>query len=130
MRYLTLTEVLGLHARLIASSGGARGLRDLGRLQSAIAQPMATFDGIELYPDVVTKAGALGFALIMGHPFIDGNKRIGHAAMEVLLVLNGFEIAATVDEQEATVLSVASGNCSSIDFLEWLKRCVRQVTPA
>ena len=46
-------------------------------------------------------AFALGFALIQGHPFIDGNKRIGHAAMEVFLVLNGFEINASVDEQEA-----------------------------
>lgn len=130
MRYLTLTEVLGLHARLVASSGGAGGLRDLGRLQAALAQPLATFDGVELYPDVVAKAGALGFALVMGHPFIDGNKRIGHAAMEVFLVMNGFEVAANVDEQEAMVLSVASGACGREDFLEWLGRCVRPIAPA
>jgi prophage maintenance system killer protein len=56
----TLREALSLHADLIATTGGSAGLRDLGRLQSALAQPMATFDGVELYPDVVTKAAALG----------------------------------------------------------------------
>jgi death-on-curing protein len=80
MRYVTLGEALYLHARLVASSGGASGLRDSGRLQSALAQPMATFDGVELYPGIVEKAAALAFALIQGHAFIDGNKRIGHAA--------------------------------------------------
>ena len=81
MRYLTLGEVLRLHADVVASSGGAGGVRDLGRVQSALAQPMATFDGEELYPSVIEKAGSLGFALIQGHAFIDGNKRIGHAAL-------------------------------------------------
>jgi death on curing protein len=98
-----------LHAELIASSGGSSGVRDLGRTQAALAQPMATFDGAELYPDIAEKAGALGFALIQGHPFIDGNKRIGHAALEIFLVLNGFEVVESIDEQERTILSVASG---------------------
>src|SRR6187399_2568527 len=90
MRYLTLGEVLRLHEALIASSGGAAGLRDLGRLQSALAQPLASYGDEDLYPTVIAKAGALGFSLIQGHPFIDGNKRIGHASMEVFLALNGF----------------------------------------
>ena len=67
---------------------------------------MATFDGAELYPTFDEKAAVLGFSLIQGHPFIDGNKRVGHAAMEVFLVLNGFELRASVDEQEAIVLAL------------------------
>jgi death-on-curing protein len=63
VRYLTLGEVLRLHADVIASSDGAAGVRDLGRVQSALAQPMATFDGVELYPSVIEKAAALGFDL-------------------------------------------------------------------
>lgn len=73
-----------------------------------MAQPQITFDGEELYPTLVEKASALGFALIKNHPFMDGNKRTGHAAMEVFLVLNGFEIDASVDEQEQIILSVAA----------------------
>jgi death-on-curing protein len=60
----------------------------------------------------VEKASALGFALIKNHPFLDGNKRIGHAAMEVFLVLNGFEISAPVEEQEQIILQVASSAIS------------------
>jgi death-on-curing protein len=130
-RYLTLAEVLSLHADLLATSGGAAGIRDLGRVQAALAQPMATFDGTELYPTVVTKAAALGFSLIQGHPFVDGNKRIGHAALEVFLVLNGFEIVASVDVQEATVLAVAAGSLSREELTTWLERHVRAtVEPA
>ena len=104
-------------------------MRDLGRLQSALAQAMATFDGVELYVDVVAKAAALGFVIIKGHPFIDGNKRVGHAAMEVFLVLNGFEIDATIDEQEAVVLSVAAGTRTSDSFAEWLRKRVHPTEP-
>ena len=122
IRYLTLSEVLELHARLLASSGGAAGVRDLGRVQAALAQPMATFDGAELYPTLVDKAAALGFSLIQGHPFIDGNKRIGHAAMEVFLVLNGFELRASIDEQEAVVLALAAGNMTREVFADWIRQ--------
>ena len=122
IRYVTLAEVLSLHGQLLASSGGAAGIRDLGRVQAALGQPMATFDGDELYPTLIEKAAALGFSLIQGHPFVDGNKRVGHAAMEVLLILNGFEIVASVDEQEATVLAVAAGSMSRAALTEWLQR--------
>ena len=59
-----------------------------------------SFGGTELYPTLVEKAAALGFSLIKNHPFVDGNKRVGHAAMETFLVLNGHEIDAPVPEQE------------------------------
>ncbi len=124
IRYLTLAEVLSLHADVLAASGGAAGVRDLGRVQAALAQPSATFDGVELYPTVITKAATLGFSLIQGHPFVGGNKRIGHAAMEVFLLLNGLEIAASVDEQERVILQVASGQLSRERFAEWFEQHV------
>ncbi|WP_339378729.1 type II toxin-antitoxin system death-on-curing family toxin [Calothrix sp. NIES-2100] len=71
--------------------------------------------------DIVEKASALSFSLIKNHPFIDGNKRIGYAVMEVLLVLNGFEINATVDEQEQVILQVASGELGRDEFTQWLR---------
>ena len=128
MRFLSLAEVLRLHRAILDASGGARGLSDLGQLESAIAQPHATFDGDDLYPDLVAKAAALGFSLIQGHPFVDGNKRIGHAAMEVFLLLNGSEIDATVDDQEQTILAIASGALSRAKLTEWLRTHVIQQT--
>jgi death on curing protein len=127
VRFLTLGEVLSLHADLVEASGGANGVRDLGRVQAALAQPIATFAGEDLYPTVVDKAAALGFALVQGHAFIDGNKRIGHAALEVFLMLNGFELNESVDEQEHTILAVASGRMSREAFTEWLVSRVRPV---
>ena len=70
---------------------------------------------------IAEKAAVLGFSLIMNHPFIDGNKRAGHAAMEVFLVLNGYEIEAPVDEQEHVILQVASGEIGRAAFTRWLE---------
>jgi death-on-curing protein len=129
MRTLTLDQVLRLHARIIETSGGGAGLRDLGRLQSALAQPLASYDGEDLYPDVISKAAALGYSLIQGHPFLDGNKRIGHAAMEVTLILNGYKIDARVDEQETIVLGVASGDIDHESFHTWVRSVARPQAP-
>ena len=120
MRYLTVGEVLDLYSRVMKQSGGGVGIRDLGALESAVAQPRMTFNGEELYPSIMEKASALGFSLIQNHPFIDGNKRAGHAAMEIFLMLNGYEISASVEEQVDIILGVASGNISRELFLEWL----------
>jgi death-on-curing protein len=124
MRYLTVGEVLGIYNRVIKQSGGGVGIRDLGALESAVAQPRMTFNGEELYPTVIEKASALGFSLIQNHPFIDGNKRAGHAAMETFLMLNGYEISANVDEQVDLILGVASGKIDRNTFTEWLKNHV------
>jgi len=121
VRYLTLSEVLELHHRVIAQSGGALGVLNLGALESALAQPRVTFGGQELYSGVIEKASALGFSLIQNHPFVDGNKRTGHASMEIFLVLNDYEIHASVDEQERIVLEVASGKMDRPTFLAWLR---------
>ena len=120
MRYLTLNEVLELYHRIIQNSGGTEGISNLGALESALAQPQMTFAGEDLYPTITHKAAALGFSIINNHPFIDGNKRIGHAALEVFLVLNGFEINASVDEQEQVILQVASGQLGREDLKNWL----------
>ena len=120
MRYLTTAEVLGLHQRIMGQPGTSL-VRSLDGLESSVAQPRMTFDGQDLYPTLIDKASALGFSLIMNHPFIDGNKRVGHAGLETFLVLNGCEIQASVDEQEKLFLSVAAGQCNRDDFTEWLR---------
>ena len=121
MRYLTVEEVLALHTRLLEQFGGSEGLRDRGALESAVAGPQATFGGEDLYPTLSAKAAALVYSLVQNHPFVDGNKRTGHAAMEAFLVLNDYEIAADTDEQEQLILSIATGETSRDALRAWLE---------
>jgi death on curing protein len=128
MRYLTVGEVLEVYSQVMKQSGGGVGIRDLGALESAVAQPRMTFNGDELYPTIVEKASALGFSLIQNHPFVDGNKRAGHAAMETFLMLNGYEVSANVDEQVDLILGVASGKVDRVAFTIWLKNHVADLS--
>jgi death-on-curing protein len=121
MRYLSISEVLDLHDRLLADSRGAPGVRDLGALESAVSQPHAAFGGQELYADLVAKAAALCYSLVMNHAFVDGNKRVGHAAMETFLLLNDHEIQCGVDEQERVILQLAAGDLSRDAFTAWVR---------
>lgn len=121
MQLLTLEQVLKLHKRVIEQSGGAMGIRNQEGLESALAQPRMSYADQELYPTLIEKVAALGFSLINNHPFVDGNKRIGHAALEVTLLMNGYEIQADVDDQESVILAVAASQMNRQAFLEWLQ---------
>ena len=121
-RYLSLGEVVELHRLVVAEAGGASGLRDLGALESAVAQPRATFAGTELYPSLAEKAAALAYSLALNHPFLDGNKRVAHAALETFLVLNGRELTAGVDDAEHTMLALAAGTLSREELVAWVAR--------
>jgi death-on-curing protein len=124
MRYVTLGEVVELHRRLLQTTGGAAGIRDFGALESAVAQPKATatFEGSDLYPTLAEKAAALCLALVQGRPFIDGNKRVGHAAMETFLALNGNEIDAPTDAHERIMLDLAAGRLGHRQLTDWLRQ--------
>jgi death-on-curing protein len=125
VRYLTLSEVLDLHRRVVELAGGAPSLRDLGALQSAIAQPRASFGGKELYVTPEGKAAALMLSLIQNHPFADGNKRVGHAAMETFLLLNGFEVASDIDDSERIVVGVAASQVTREELVGWIRGHMR-----
>jgi death-on-curing protein len=116
-----LEEVFELYRKIIGQPIEQGGLHDLQVLESSLAQPFTTFDGKELYPTIVDKAAILGYSIISNHPFVDGNKRVGHAAIETYLILNGFEIEAQVEEQEKMILDVASGKISREEFTNWLE---------
>ena len=121
MRYLSLAEVLALHAAVVGQTGGALGVRDLGALESAVAQPRASFAGVDLYPTLADKAAALCLSLVGNHPFVDGNKRVGHAALETMLVLNRHELAAPEDDAERVMLALAAGTLERDDFAAWVR---------
>ena len=85
-----------------------------------MSQPTASFDGEFLYSTLVEKAAALAYSLVKNHAFVDGNKRIGHAAMEVFLLLNGLEISADVDQQEKLFLDLAAGSIDRDELIRWI----------
>src|SRR2546421_713594 len=89
MRYPDAEDIEILHQEVIDTIGGSHGIRDPGSLASAVDQPQSTFGGADLYPGVEEKAASLCYSLAMNHPFIDGNKRVAHAAMLLFLRMNG-----------------------------------------
>src|SRR5262245_15040 len=126
MRPLTVAEVLEAYQRIMQQTGGLVAIRDFGALESALAQPYMTFGDSELYPSLAEKAAALGFSLIQNHPFADGNKRTGHAAMAMFLAINGYKIDASIDEQTEIILSVAAGKLNRQEFANWLSNHVQE----
>ena len=128
-RYLTLGEVVALHQAVIESTSGATGIRDLGSLESALAQPRASFGGADLHASLPAKAAALGFSLTLNHPFVDGNKRTAHAAMEVFIMLNGGELVADVEDQERLMLDLADGRITRAELADWLEAHVKSSPP-
>jgi len=123
-KHLTVEEVLEIHLIVLAHSGGSEGLRDRGLLESAVAQPQATFDGVYLYVTLFDKAAALGFSLSKNHPFVDGNKRVAAVAVDTYLRLNGLELVAAQPEVEMYFLGIADGSLTRNDLADWLKvRC-------
>ena len=104
--YLSAQQVLFIHARLIAETGGAHGVRDLALLESAVARPAAIFGGADLYPSLYEKAAALMESLALNHPFVDGNKRTAITAASLFLLRNGQRIVADNATLERFTLSV------------------------
>lgn len=128
MEYLTVAEVLLLHARLIQRTGGSGGVRDVGLLESAVARPQATFEGEDLYPDLWSKAAALMQSLIQNHPFVDGNKRTALAATGIFLELNGYTLTASNAQALDFTRHVTRGEMSSQEMAAWLKAHSRSST--
>ena len=120
MRTLSKQQIIFLHEHMIQETGGAHGLRDEGMLDSALAAPFQEVFGAVAYPSIQQKAARLGYGLIMNHPFVDGNKRIGTHAMLVLLALNGIELQYEQDELSDEILAVASGTWDYEQLLQWI----------
>jgi death on curing protein len=119
--FLTLDEVLAIHAHLIDRYGGRSGIRDPALLESALAMPRAAFAGHELHATLHEQAAAYLFHLVKNHPFVDGNKRAGLAVALVFLRLNGVTVRATDDELVALVLDVITGTRSKADVAVFLR---------
>ena len=122
MKILSKKQVIALQDQLIDRYGGIHGIRDEGLLDAALNTPFQTFGGRDLYPDIIEKASRLGFGLIKGHAFLDGNKRIGTHTMLVFLKLNGISLKYKDKELIQLILNIASGSSDCDFLLEWLRK--------
>ena len=118
---LTVDEVVLLHEKLLAATGGSPGLRDRGLLESAVWSVDAAFGEVEQYPSVEEKAARLAFALVTNHAFVDGNKRVGMLAMLVTLELNGITLRYAQEELVALGLDAAAGHAGYEEILAWVR---------
>jgi death on curing protein len=122
MKYLKPEQVMFIHARLIAETGGSHGILDLGRLEAAVSRPQAVFQDQELFSDIFFKAAALLDALVNDHPFIDGNKRTGISSAALFLRANGWRLEASNEELVEFTIKVAVSHPDLTLLAEWFQK--------
>jgi len=121
-RFIEMSEVLDIHHRQINKFGGTSGIRDEGLLDSALAQPQATFGGQFLHPTLPEQAAAYLYHLAKNHPFVDGNKRTALAVMLTFLRINGYRLDLSPDETYQMVLDVVENKMSNSALGEFLRK--------
>jgi death-on-curing protein len=118
--YLTLAEVLAIHADQIKRYGGVDGLRDAGALEAALYRPQTGY-----YADLIEEAAALWESLAQNHPFLDGNKRTSFAAVYTFLAINGARFTAGADETYSFIDGLyEAGTFDFAHLKEWMRKHV------
>lgn len=120
MKVITKEQAFLMHLELIAEHGGLGGVRDDGLLESALNAPFQTFGGRPVIPSIQQKAARLCYGLVMNHPFVDGNKRVGAHLMLTFLAMNGIELHYTQKELYEVILSIAAGETSADELFKWI----------
>ena len=120
MIWTNAKQIIAIHAKVMGKTGGLDGLRDMSGLESALAAPMQTFGGEELFKTELEKIARLGFGLAANHAFIDGNKRIGAVMTQLLLKWNGYAPKLAVGELSDMFIGIAAGEKSEEDLLSWI----------
>jgi death-on-curing protein len=124
--FLDVEEVLELHATQLAELGGSDGVRDRGLLDSALAQPRATFGAAYVHEGLFAMAAAYLFHIASNHPFVDGNKRVGLLSALVFLDLNGISIVHPTDALYELTMGVAEGRLGKPEIAAELERIARR----
>ena len=124
MRYLTPAELIAIHELLLTEFGGMRGITEVGfgRLEAAAATPRASMFGEDIFAGVAAKAAALCLAIVRGHPFSDGNKRVALVALGAALALNGARLNASNDQAYDTIMGLARGEIGREDLVTWVEQ--------
>lgn len=121
MIWVTTEDVILIHSRIIQGSGGLDGLRDRAGLEAAIAAPLQSFGGQDLFPTAVEKIARLGYGLAANHAFIDGNKRIGAMIVQLLLKWNGYQLKLQSGELADMFIAIAGGNADEATLWDWIQ---------
>ena len=121
MLFLTLDDIIESHLNQIDTYGGSHGIRDIGLLESAIAQPEASFGGQYLHADIFEMAAAYLYHLVMNHPFVDGNKRVGLEAALIFLEINNENLKASDQELVDLVLKTTAGQVGKREIAEFFR---------
>ena len=120
MIWITADDVIAIHSRIIQATSGIDGLRDQPGLEAAIAAPLQSFGGEDLFPTDVEKIARLGYGLASNHAFLDGNKRIGAMMVQLLLRWNGYHLRLEQGELADMFIAIADGTKNGDDLLRWL----------
>ncbi len=121
IKFLNKEIVLTFHEDQLEQYGGKQGIREEELLESALAQPQASFGGEYVHPDLFSMAAAYGFHLCQNHPFFDGNKRTALIAMYTFLYVNGYQIKTDKKKLFAIMMDLASGKVSKSELTDFLK---------
>ena len=120
MIWVSADDVIKIHSRVIQTTGGIDGLRDRAGLEAAIAAPLQTFGGEELFKTDIEKIARIGYGLAANHAFIDGNKRIGAMMTQLLLMWNGYRLVLAQGELADMFIAIADGTADEGDLLSWI----------
>jgi death-on-curing protein len=127
--FLTVEDLLDIHVEVLEAFGGEAGVRDLGLLESAVAQPQASFDGVYLHDDLFLMAAAYLFHITQNHALIDGNKRTGLVAALTFLRLNGVAMPPDLDIFYDLTIGVATGMLNKTDVAAEFRRLAENELP-
>ena len=122
MKKLSIEQIISIHNDIIDATGGSKGIRDFDLLESAINKSEFSFDGIDLYPDVISKISAIVYSIINNHAFIDRNKRIGVSSLWMLLKINKLNITYTEQELIDLGLSIANSLINQEELINWITK--------
>jgi death-on-curing protein len=118
--FLTIEQILLIHEDQVERYGGSSGMRDLSLLESAVYRPQTTFNGTYLYASIYDMTAVLIHSLILNHPFVDANKRVGMVAGIVFLAINNYELLVSEHEFLEIALKITEKEISTEELSSWL----------
>ncbi|MDZ7693877.1 MAG: type II toxin-antitoxin system death-on-curing family toxin [Balneolaceae bacterium] len=128
IKFLDKETILAFHRDQVKTYGGKQGIRDEGLLESALAQPQASFGGEYVHNSIFEMAAAYGFHICKNHPFFDGNKRTALVAIYTFLYVNGYRLQADKKSLYAVMIDLANGKLEKEELAKFLEENTKEKT--